>query len=200
MSQERASPAEDGTLVARMAAGDERALGECYDRHGSLAYTLAYRMLGNAADAEEVVADAFAQIWRSAGGFDQARSSVGGWICMITRSRALDRLRTRRRNVQALERAATLDHEGFALPVASPENSPDRSIEQSETRERVQQSLAELPSPQRRVLEMAYFSGLSQSEIAAELNEPLGTVKTRMRAGMEKLRQALRPLLSGGAV
>ncbi len=157
-------------------------------------------MLGNAADAEEVVADAFAQIWRSAGGFDQARSSVGGWICMITRSRALDRLRTRRRNVQALERAATLDHEGFALPVASPENSPDRSIEQSETRERVQQSLAELPSPQRRVLEMAYFSGLSQSEIAAELNEPLGTVKTRMRAGMEKLRQALRPLLSGGAV
>jgi RNA polymerase sigma-70 factor (ECF subfamily) len=190
-SQPQPTATPDRLLVTRMAAGDERALGELYDRHSATAYALAFAMVGVAADAEEIVADAFAQVWRSAATFDADRGSVGAWLTTITRSRALDWLRTRRRRARLLEQAATSDEEGLALPVAAAGEAPDRRVEQTETRTLVGNSLAELPEPQRRVIEMAYFGGLSQSEIATELKEPLGTVKTRMRTGMRKLRDAL---------
>ncbi len=185
----------DRPLVERMAAGDERALGQLYDRHGGAAYSLALAIVGERADAEEVVADAFGQAWRTAVHFDPARGSVAAWLATITRTRALDLVRGRGRRSRALTRAAWGSGEGLAAPMAA-EDAPDRGVERQEARRLVAHSLAELPAPQRRVIELAYFGGLTQTEIAAELQEPLGTVKTRMRAGMEKLRDSLSRLLS----
>ena len=163
-----------------------------------MAFSLACSIVGEHADAEEVVADAFAQIWRSAGGFDPARGSVAAWVATIVRTRALDLVRSRKRRARVLEEAAVVTDEGEALVLAPSIESADRGAELTETTTIVRRSLADLPAPQRRVIELAYFGGLSQSEIAEHLSEPLGTVKTRMRAGMEKLRQALRPLLEAG--
>jgi len=188
----------DSALVAQVGAGDERALGELYDRYGGMAFSLACAIVVERADAEEVVADAFAQVWRSASGFEPARGSVPAWLATIVRTRALDLVRSRKRRARVLEEAAVVTDEGETLVLAPTSESPDRSAEITEASTIVRKSLAELPPAQRRVIELAYFGGLSQSEIAAELSEPLGTVKTRMRAGMEKLRQALRPLLEAG--
>lgn len=188
----------DSAVVALAASGDERALGELYDRYGGMAYSLACAIVGEHADAEEVVADAFAQIWRSAAGFDPARGSVAAWIATITRTRALDLVRSRTRRARVLEDAAVVTDEGETLVLAPTLEAADRGAELSETSAIVQRSLAELSAPQRRVIELAYFGGFSQSEIAAQLSEPLGTVKTRMRAALEKLRQSLRPVLEAG--
>ena len=187
----------DGALVARISAGDDRALGELYDRHGGMAYALAVAIVAERADAEEVVADAFGQAWRTALQFDPGRGSVAAWLATITRTRALDLLRARGRRARALERAAQAGTNGLAAPLAEIAVAPDRGAEQQEAKRLVRHCLAELPEPQRRVIELAYFGGLTHTEIAAELQEPLGTIKTRMRAGMEKLRSLLAPLLSG---
>src|SRR5262245_24930831 len=188
----------DSALVAQAATGDERALGELYDRYGGMAFSLACSIVGEPADAEEVVVDAFAQVWRSAAAFDPARGSVAAWLATIARTRALDLVRSRKRRARVLEEAAVVTDEGETLVLAPTLESPERGAELTETSAIVRKSLAELPPPQRKVIELAYFGGLSQSEIAAHLSEPLGTVKTRMRAGMDKLRQALRPLLEAG--
>jgi RNA polymerase sigma-70 factor, ECF subfamily len=189
----------DSALVALAASGDERALGDLYDRYGGMAYSLACAIVGEHADAEEVVADAFAQIWRSASGFDSARGSVAAWVATITRTRALDLVRSRKRRARVLEEAAVVTDEGETLVLAPTLEAADRGAERSETSAIVRRSLDDLPAAQRRVIELAYFGGFSQSEIAAQLSEPLGTVKTRMRTAMEKLRQALRPVIEAGA-
>ena len=188
----------DSALVAQAASGDERALGQLYDRYGSMAFSLACSIVGEQADAEEVVADAFAQVWRSASGFDPARGSVAAWLATIVRTRALDLVRSRKRRARVLEEAAVVTDEGETLVLAPTLEAADRGAEMTEASAIVRKSLAELPPPQRKVIELAYFGGLSQSEIAAHLSEPLGTVKPRMRAAMEKLRQALRPLIEAG--
>jgi len=172
-----------------MAAGDDGALAELYDRHGRLAYSLAFGILNDGGEAEEAVADAFMQVWTSAPGFDPARSSVAGWLTMIVRTRALDRLRARRRRGALVDRISVLEGVDVARP-SSPEE-PDIGAERGELRARVAAALALLPAAQRQVIELAFFGGLSHSEIAEELNEPLGTVKTRIRSGMEKLRGTL---------
>jgi len=187
----------DRALVARIGIGDEGALGELYDRHGRMTYSLAMAIVGERADAEEVVADAFGQAWRTANQFDPARGSVTAWLATITRTRALDLARSRSRRARALQRAAE-SGDGLAAPIADMSHAPDRAAERQEARVLVARSLADLPEPQRRVIELAYFGGLTQTEIAAELAEPLGTVKTRIRAALEKLRNALAPLLSEG--
>ncbi len=196
MASQTDRPAQpDRVLVERVVKGDERALGELYDRHAGTAYALAHTIVGERADAEEVVADAFGQAWRSAGQFDPSRGSVGAWLATMIRTRALDLVRARGRRARALTRAAWENTEGLAAPIAAMGEVPDRGVERQEARRLVERSLAELPAPQRQVIELAYFAGLTQSEIAAELTEPLGTVKTRMRAGLEKLRSSLGPLL-----
>jgi RNA polymerase sigma-70 factor, ECF subfamily len=198
--ESRDNPREsDGGLVARIAAADDRALGELYDRHGGMAYALALAIAREGADAEEVVADVFGQVWRNAARYDPARGSVAAWLATITRTRALDLVRARGRRARAIERAAQSDADGLASPLGTTADRPDRGIERQEARRLVARSLGELPEAQRRVIELAYFGGLSQTEIATELQEPLGTVKTRMRAGMEKLRGSLAQLLVGGA-
>lgn len=198
--QQQHSPAADGVLISRIAAGDERALGELYDRHGTTVYALALAIVRERADADEVVADAFGQAWRTATQFDPGRGSVGAWLATITRTRALDLVRARGRRARALERVAQANDDGLAAPLSAAGEAPDRGVERADARRLVAQSLANLPVAQRRVIELAYFGGLTHSEIAAELEEPLGTVKTRLRAGMEKLRGSLAQLVAGGGV
>src|SRR3989441_471002 len=175
-----------------MAAGDERALGELYDRHGSAVYALARAIVGERADTEEVVADAFGQAWRTAGKFDPARGSVTAWLATITRTRALDLVRARGRRSKVLARAAQESDAGFATPLAS-SDAPDRDVERQETRQLVTRSLGQLPEAQRRVIELAYFGGLSHSEIAAELN-------ARVRRPARRARPATLPWAAAAAV
>lgn len=185
------APGVDAALVARIAAGDETALARLYDALGTLAYSLARAILHDPAESEDAVADAFLQVWTTARSFDDSRASVVAWVSMIVRTRALDRLRARKRRVATLEKAAGFDVEGMALPIANPGPEPESAAELAEVRQRVAGVLAELPPPQRRVIELAFFHGLSHAEIADALGEPLGTIKTRIRAGMEKLRAGL---------
>lgn len=199
MAATSTAPVPDHHLVGRMSEGEDAALGELYDRYGKTLYALALAIVREPADAEEVVVDAFGQAWRQAGAFDPLRGSVGAWLATIARSRALDTVRARGRRARAHERAAQLSDEGLATPVAALGPDPARGAERGEARRLVAEALAGLPEPQRVAIELAYFEGLSQSEIAARLAEPLGTVKTRMRAGMEKLRGLLSPLLEGAA-
>jgi RNA polymerase sigma-70 factor (ECF subfamily) len=182
------SPAADRDLVERAAAGDERAMTELFDRYGTLVYTVAYRIVGQRADAEEVVVEAFAQAWREAARFEAGRGSVAAWLTTIARSRALDLVRARGRRERLAAGAAALDAEGEEDKAGA----GDR-VEEDERRRLVRQALQNLSLPQRQAIELAFFEGLSQSEIAERLNEPLGTVKTRVRLGMQKLRQSLRP-------
>ena len=199
MSTLPSTPVPDRQLVERMAGGEDRALGDLYDRYGKTLYALALAIVHEPADAEEVVVDAFGQAWRQAGSFDPARGSVGAWLATIARSRALDLIRARGRRTRAHERAAHLSDDGVATPIAPGGPDPGRRVERSEARELVTRALAALPEAQRVAIELAYFEGLSQSEIAERLAEPLGTIKTRMRAGMEKLRGQLTPLLEGAS-
>ena len=191
-SAESLSPTAARDLVARAAAGDERAVSNLYDRYGTVVYAVAYRVVGQRADAEEVVVETFAQAWRDAGRFDPGRGSVAAWLTTIARTRALDLVRARARRDRLTAGAAG---EGLhAGPTsADPGPSPADRPEEEERRRIVRQALEDLSAPQRHAIELAFFEGLSQSEIAARLNEPLGTVKTRVRLGMQKLREALRP-------
>lgn len=188
----RPSPSADGELVARAAAGDERAIGQLYDRYGAVLYAVAYRIAGQRADAEEVVLEAFAQAWREAPRFEAGRGSVAGWLTTIARSRALDLVRARSRRDRITATAAA-DRPGVSPAMGSFVPDPAGALDNDERRRQVRQALETLSEPQRRAIELAYFEGLSQSEIAERLQEPLGTVKTRVRLGMQKLRECLRP-------
>ena len=186
------SSAADSELVARAGSGDERAMTDLYDRYGAVVYTVAYRVVGERADAEEVVVEAFAQAWRDAGRFEAARGSVAAWLTMIARSRALDLVRARGRRERLAATAASASPDASA-PGADPAANPAERTEQDERRQMVRQAMESLSPPQRQAIELAFFEGLSQSEIAERLGEPLGTVKTRVRLGMPKLRESLRP-------
>jgi RNA polymerase sigma-70 factor (ECF subfamily) len=178
-------PIDDAVLVHRIAERDETALGELYDRHASMLLALARRVLGRLEDAEEVLQEIFLQIWNQAGRYDVSRSSVSTWMVLITRSRAIDRLRTRQvvdRTVATVEREKRHDH-------TSPEG--DRSVLTKERRARLREELGGLPAEQRQVLELAFYRGMTQSEIANDTGIPLGTVKTRTLLAMKKLRTAL---------
>jgi RNA polymerase sigma-70 factor (ECF subfamily) len=182
-----------------MAQGDQQALGQLYDRFGSVMYAVAFRVAGQQADAEEVVMEAFAQAWREAPRFDQARGSVAAWLTMMTRSRALDLVRSQSRRERITDTAAREEPvSGPAMSSGFP--SPGATVLEEERKKAVSAALASLSLPQRQAIELAYYDGLSQSEIAARLKEPLGTIKTRMRLGMQKLREALRPYYFEGAV
>lgn len=179
----------DVQLIAEMAQGDERAASMLYDRHGAVMYGLALRVVGEPADAEEVVLDAFAQAWRDAGRYESSRGSVAGWLTTITRTRALDLIRARGRRAKMTDTAtATLDEpaamgSGFA--------APDVQVQETERAVAVKSALDQLPLPQRQAIELAFFEGLTHHEVADRLREPLGTVKTRIRLGMQKLRDTL---------
>ena len=183
---------QDADLVRRMAAGDEAAVTPLYDRYGPVLYAVAYRITGQRADAEEVVLEGFAQAWRDAGRFEAARGSVAAWLTMIVRSRALDHVRARDRR-ERITHSAARETPDSAPAMSTGLGLPSEGVEHGERRRVVEEALSQLSPPQRQAIELAFYEGLSHSEIAERLNEPLGTIKTRVRLGMQKLRDALRP-------
>ncbi len=179
----------DAALLRRMADGDESALAALYDRWVERVHTVAYWILQDTDEAEDVVEETFWQAWRSAARYDGARSAGSTWLVMIARSRALDRLRAQRRRedwTAATSTAGALLDEAMAGEpgtTAVPERGEHSAV--------LAEAIGALPSEQRQALELAFFGGLSHSEIAAQTAQPLGTVKTRIRLAMEKLRQRL---------
>lgn len=175
-------------LLPAVAEGNVSAFEQLYDRYSSTVYALLLRILANADDAQEVLQETFVKAWTSAKMFDAVRGSEVAWLISIARSRGIDRLRSRKiRNEREDEAGRDISIRGSLVETTT---GADNAI-QSEERTAVRGALAELPEPQRIALELAYFEGLSQSEIAAKLNEPLGTIKTRMQLGMKKLRERL---------
>ncbi len=162
-------------------SGDGEAFAVLYDRHGRTAYSLAYRMMGERQAAEDLIQDAFLKVWRSAGTYRAYRASVRTWILSITRNRGIDQLRS------AASRRRTQDTVKAETPAFQPSEAFDEA--QSRTQQQhVRQALQELPPEQLKVLELAYFSGYTHTEIAELLDVPLGTVKGRMRLGLKKMR------------
>ena len=172
----------DADLLAAMARGDSDALGELYDRYSSLLLATAIRILGGRREAEDLVHDVLMEVWQKCADYDEGRGSVRTWILIRLRSRALDRCRRAGRvRVETIE-DRTIDDLG---PASGDE--PGQGLDHA----RVRRVLAELPAAQRQVLELAYFEGLSASEIAERLAIPIGTVKSRTAAGLAKLRAAI---------
>jgi RNA polymerase sigma-70 factor (ECF subfamily) len=181
-SQEEA----DAAAMRRMAAGEGAALAELYDRHARVIFSLAFRVLHDQGDAEEVVQDVFAQAWRQAARYDTTRGVVVAWLLMMTRSRAIDRLRMRRGR-------PTLQEDSPAVLRDLPDGTApaDLSLLSVEQVARVRSALEDLPALQRTAIELAFYEGLTHVEIAARLDQPLGTVKTRIRLGLLRLRTAI---------
>jgi len=175
----------DREALARMARGDERALAELYDRHARLVFSLALRILQNRADDEDVVQDVFAQIWTQTRRYEGERGAVAAWMLMMTRSRPIDRLRARR----ARPDTGAQPEVARNLPDIAP--TQDLQLLSSEEVARLRGALTQLSDVQRTALELAYYEGLTHQEIADRLAEPLGTVKTRIRQAVLKLRESL---------
>lgn len=173
-------------LLSRIASGDGDALTCVFEQHSRVALGLLVRMLGSRAEAEEVLQETFLQVWMQADRYDGERSNPRGWILMLARSRALDRLRRRQaRRLREQEVAA----EGARHSLVPPEGT--ERLEAAEQRSRIGSALDRLPPEQRQCIELAFFEGLTHTQIAERLNAPLGTVKSRILLGMNKLRQVL---------
>ena len=178
---------DDHQLLARVSAQEPNALDALYSRYASAVYSLAMFMLKDTGLAEEATQDIFLNIWLKSGSFKPDRGQPKTWIMSVAHHRIIDLIRSRRRTTAITVAADSEDLE--RIPAA---NLPiDEQVERKLERERIQKSLATLPAAQREVIRMAYFDGYSQSEIAALLNQPLGTVKTRVRLAMQKLRLVL---------
>ena len=194
----------DAELMAAIVAGDESALAGLYDRHADAAFRLAYRLLGDRGLAEEVLQETMLAVWDKAERYDPRVASLAAWLMTITRNRAIDRLRARARRPAPLtlgsptdardERGLTLEaamSAGRLVAVAPAPLDPEALVDTAWLREAVRGALDGLPLPERRALELAYYEELTQSEIAARLGWPLGTVKTRTRRALFRLRVVL---------
>jgi RNA polymerase sigma-70 factor (ECF subfamily) len=179
-----ADPTITVDLIRQVANQDRDAFSQLYDRFSSLVFTLAMRMLRARSDAEDLLQEVFVQVWRQAQSYSVQRGSPEAWIINIARSRAIDKIRSIRR----MEKSFVLTDDPAR---AESSDNVESSAAESEARMAMNSALANLPDTQRKVLELAYFDGLTQTEIANRLAEPLGTVKTRMRSGIQRLRDML---------
>jgi RNA polymerase sigma-70 factor (ECF subfamily) len=182
--QAEPSQIPDDDLLHAIARGDETALAACYDRYRVILFSQILRILNDRQEAEDCLQEVFLQVWRRARDFDAARGRAFTWLVTIARSRALDRLRASGSRLRLATEAAQMPRDEIGDAAAEAVQSEAGAI--------VRTALAALPEEQRRTLLLAYFEGLTQTEIAARLGDPLGTVKTRMRAGMIKLRELLK--------
>lgn len=178
----------DQEILARIVCRDERALGELYDRYGRLTYAVALRITGDRLTAEEVVQDVFQNIWQTASTYRAMAGSASAWVLGITRHRAIDATRSRRERARTREQVLDFD------VAQGMERGPEQQADEHEVRQFVSRALAELPDTQRQAIELAYYAGLTRVEIAGRLGEPVGTIKTRLRLGLLKLRDLLSPL------
>jgi len=187
--QDRAYPdLEDAALVALMAAQDSRALETLYERHARIVFSFALRIVGDPASAEEIVQEAFFRSWQQATRFTEGRGTYVTWLLSITHNLAIDEIRKRQRRPQ---RADSADPVLLLTNLNDPGLSVEDRAMQGSWRDEIETALKAIPDAQREPIELAYFSGLTQREIADQLGEPLGTIKTRMRLGMRKLRETL---------
>ncbi|MGA8224825.1 MAG: sigma-70 family RNA polymerase sigma factor [Candidatus Acidiferrales bacterium] len=181
-----AAPSTDGALMERLAQRDSSALEALYDRYALPVYSLVLRILQQPASAEEIVQDVFLRLWRNAAQYRASRGLLGPWLFMLARNRALDHLRRKHEKQRRREDSYDFD---MSDSVATP--NLELFLDCARCAERVRACMDELPEPQRRAIELAYFEGMTQSEIAAALSKPLGTVKTQIRNGLIHLREAL---------
>lgn len=172
---------DDAALIAQLRDGDENAMASLYDRYSGVVYGVALRVLGDTMAAEDVLQEVFLQLWRNPHSFDPARGSLAPWLAVIARNRAIDLLR---------KRPQQEDEDISELPIATSVNLEDAAA-QRQAIEKVRSVLAGLPAEQRRTLEMAFFEGMTHTEIAAKTGDPLGTVKTRVRSALLAVRKAL---------
>ena len=184
--REKAERLADEELMPLVGRKDPEAFEVLYDRHGGAAYSLAYRIVGEQGSAEDVTQEAFISVWRSGARFDRARGSVRSWLLSVVRNRAIDFLRSRAGKAPKLD----FDDEAVLEQRPAEERTEDEAI-RNETASEIRGVLGGLPGEQSQVIELAYFGGFSQSEIAGMLGLPLGTVKGRMRLGMRKIRSEL---------
>lgn len=171
----------DKDLVSRVRAGDQDALGALYDRYSALVYAVGLRVLADSPAAEDVLQEVFMQLWRNPARFNATRGSLGAWLAVIARNRAIDALRKRRYESDIEDTVVSVE--------------PDLVSEADRSRaaKNVRDALSGMHPAQRQALELAFFEGLTHTEIAAKIEEPLGTIKTRIRAGLLALRKALKP-------
>lgn len=179
-------------LVERMAKQDQQALQEFYDRYSKLVFSLVLKVLNCRTEAEEVTLEVFWQVWQQANQYKENRGSVVAWVVMIARSRAIDRRRSQNRTSNTLY---LIDNTNLIDSTIDYVYDPEEKFYTSQRREAVISALSEMSDKQRMAIELAYFAGLSQSEIATHLQEPLGTVKTRIRNGIQILRDKLKRFL-----
>jgi RNA polymerase sigma-70 factor (ECF subfamily) len=172
------SQQDEAALLARIHAGDESAMAELYDRYSGIVYGVALRVLGSTASAEDLLQEVFLQLWRNPRAFDAERGRLAPWLAVIARNRAIDMLRRR-----------PMEEDIDELPISTGVNLEDEAGERMAI-DKVRGVLAQLPQEQRKTLEMAFFEGMTHTEISAKLGEPLGTVKTRIRSGLLALRKA----------
>ena len=189
---------DDETLLQRLAAGDKVALSLLYDRHSGAIFALLLRILGDRATAEDLLQEVFLRVWQRAATYQAGRGRPTTWLFGIAHNLAIDEVRRLRRRPQAVETPDAESRETLLGAIAAPGPDPaDQAWEQVQ-RAQISAALLHLPETQRMIIELAYFEGYTQSQIAARLDEPLGTVKTRLRLGMQKLRdQLLRQGLTG---
>lgn len=171
--------AKDSVLVSGIRSGDEHAMAQLYDRYSPVVYSVALRVLGDTGAAEDVLQEVFLQLWRNPAAFDSNRGSLGAWLAVIARNRAIDTLRKRKPETDAEE------------VVLSVEIDLESETERRRILEKVRGVINGLPEDQRKALELAFFEGLTHTEIAAKTAQPLGTIKTRIRTGLLALRKAL---------
>lgn len=189
-------PRTDRELIEQVASGNSSALGAFYDRHGVRVLGLCHRILGNVADAEEAAGDVFWQVWEQAARYDARKGEPLAWLVTIARSRAIDRLRSAKRKLESALDETTIGELGAAGSNSAQDEmaNPRDAAARRQMRAHIEAGLASLDPEQRRVVEMAFYLGFTHSEIASELGEPLGTVKTRIRQGLIRLRDGLRTL------
>ena len=181
----------DRAMLAQAANGDQRAFSQLYDRLSGPLYSLAIRMLGDSAEAQDALQDVFLQIWRRAGNYNVDQSSVFSWAMLIARSRVIDRLRARGRRLRVVVSSTDDDNAITESVNASVSESAADTADRNDEAGRVRSNLNQLPADQREALELAFFNDLTHHEIAARLNQPLGTIKARIRRGLLKLREKL---------
>ena len=185
MSKEKLVEQDDAELIRRLAAKDAKALEAFYERHKRLAFSLVFRIVGNREDVEDVLVDVFWQVWQHAVRYDASRGKPMAWLLTIARTRAIDCVRSSHRRTDNVEDVPEKPQAGA---------KPDMFVA-ADTKKAVETALQSLSEQQRVPLEMAYFQGMSHTEIAAALNQPLGTIKDRIRTGMLHLRKRLKPYL-----